>query len=58
MYDSHNNNNIADILNPDYIDGLPTKKMIVGSFLMFVIFSYLKLLYILVALYLALHYAH
>lgn len=56
---NNNNNNLADIFNPDYIDGpLTSKKMIIGSFSMFVIFSYLKLLYILVAIYLALHHVH
>ncbi|XP_032592643.1 uncharacterized protein LOC116805390 [Drosophila grimshawi] len=53
---NHNNNNFPDIFYPDYIDGpLTSKRMIIGSFSMFVIFSYLELLYILVAIYLALH---
>ncbi|KAH8303023.1 hypothetical protein KR044_013315, partial [Drosophila immigrans] len=55
----NNNNNFADLFSPDYIDGpLTSKKMLIGSFSMFVIFSYLKLLYILVAIYLALHHVH
>ncbi|XP_017059116.1 uncharacterized protein LOC108099950 [Drosophila ficusphila] len=57
----NNNNNVVDILHPENIefDGPPAaRKMIIGSFSMFVIFSYLQLLYILVAIYLALHHAH
>ncbi|XP_034133026.1 uncharacterized protein LOC117586843 [Drosophila guanche] len=61
LYTYSPNNNVVDILNADYndFDVPPTsKKMIIGSCSMFVIFSYLKLLYILVAIYLALHHAH
>ncbi|KAH8305032.1 uncharacterized protein [Drosophila kikkawai] len=56
-----NDNHLVDTLNPENIefDGPPAaRKMIIGSFSMFVIFSYLQLLYILVAIYLALHHAH
>ncbi|XP_017087665.2 uncharacterized protein [Drosophila bipectinata] len=54
-----NTNNVVD-LNPDNeFDGTPTpRKLIIGSFSMFVIFSYLQLLYILVSIYLALHAHH
>ncbi|XP_017136056.1 uncharacterized protein LOC108151745 [Drosophila miranda] len=61
LYNFSPGNNVVDILNPEYndFDGPPpSKKMIIGSCSMFVIFSYLKLLYILVAIYLALHHAH
>ncbi|KAH8268798.1 hypothetical protein KR018_007180 [Drosophila ironensis] len=57
---NNNTNNVLDLLNPEIeFDGPPAaRKMIIGSFSMFVIFSYLQLLYILVAIYLALHHAH
>ncbi|XP_017863229.1 PREDICTED: uncharacterized protein LOC108613934 [Drosophila arizonae] len=56
---NYNNNNLVDIFNSEYVDGpLTSKRMIIGSFSMFLIFSYLKLLYILVAIYLALHHVH
>ncbi|XP_043646675.1 uncharacterized protein LOC122615692 [Drosophila teissieri] len=57
----NNNYNVVDILHSENIefDGpSAARKMIIGSFSMFVIFSYLQLFYILVAIYLALHHAH
>ncbi|XP_032309999.1 uncharacterized protein LOC116655786 [Drosophila ananassae] len=56
---TNTNNNVVD-LNPEIeFDGPPAaRKMIIGSFSMFVIFSYLQLLYILVSIYLALHAHH
>ncbi|XP_022225535.1 uncharacterized protein LOC111076171 [Drosophila obscura] len=57
LYTYSPNNNVVDEYN-DFDVPPPAKKMIIGSCSMFVIFSYLKLLYILVAIYLALHHAH
>ncbi|XP_030373260.1 uncharacterized protein LOC115623180 [Scaptodrosophila lebanonensis] len=44
----------AGIINLEYAEPTSTS-LIFGSFSMFVIFTYLKLLYILVAIYVALH---
>lgn len=41
-------------INPENLD--TPSSLLIGSFSMFVIFFYLKLLYILVAIYLSLHY--